>query len=101
MSIGKNLKRLRLAADLNQTELAKRSGIDQSMISKIERGEFENLTLDTLRSLTKALGCSVVELLPEEDKRGVRRQQPEELSIEALAARIRALEARLEHKETA
>jgi transcriptional regulator with XRE-family HTH domain len=32
MSIGKNLKRLRLAEDLNQTELAKRSGIDQSMI---------------------------------------------------------------------
>jgi transcriptional regulator with XRE-family HTH domain len=101
MSIGKNLKRLRQSADLTQTDLARKSGVDQSMISKIERGEFENLTLDTLRSLTKALGCSVVELLPEEDKRGSRTRQPEDLSIEALAARIRALEARLEHKETA
>ena len=45
MSIGKNLKRLRLAADLNQTELAKRSGIDQSMISKIERGSSRTLLL--------------------------------------------------------
>jgi transcriptional regulator with XRE-family HTH domain len=101
MSIGKNLKRLRQSADLTQTDLARKSGVDQSMISKIEREEFENLTLDTLRSLTKALGCSIVDLLPEEDKRGSRTRQPEELSIEALAARIRALEARLEHKETA
>jgi transcriptional regulator with XRE-family HTH domain len=100
MSISRNLKRLRQAADMTQTALSKRSGVDQGMISKIESGEITNLTLDMMRKLTKPLGCSVVDLLPEEDKRGSR-NRPEDLSIEALAARIRALEARFEYKETA
>lgn len=101
MSIGKNLKLLRQSADLTQTDLARKSGVDQSMISKIERGEFENPTIDTLRGLAKALGCGIVDLLPEEDKLGLRTRKPQDLSIEALAAKIRAIEARLERMEAA
>jgi DNA-binding Xre family transcriptional regulator len=35
-------------------------------LSKIEKGR--NLTLETLRGLARALGCSVVDLLEEGDK---------------------------------
>jgi transcriptional regulator with XRE-family HTH domain len=66
MSVGENIKRLREAAGLSQTELARRAGIDQGGLSKIEKGR--NLTLETLRDLARALGCSVVDLLEEEDK---------------------------------
>jgi transcriptional regulator with XRE-family HTH domain len=66
MSVGENIKRLREAAGLSQTGLARRAGIDQGGLSKIEKGR--NLTLETLRDLARALGCSVVDLLEEGDK---------------------------------
>ena len=47
---------LRLEAGLTQTELAKRSGIRQSEISKIENGRI-NPTMETLESLGEALGA--------------------------------------------
>lgn len=46
---------LRLEAGLTQTELAKRSGIRQSEISKIENGRI-NPTMETLDALGDALG---------------------------------------------
>jgi transcriptional regulator with XRE-family HTH domain len=66
MSVGENIKRLRKAGGLSQTELARQAGIDQGGLSKIEKGR--NLTLETLRALARALGCSVVDLLEEGDK---------------------------------
>lgn len=38
------------------------------MISRIEKGE-DNAKIDTLRGIAAALGCSVVDLLPEADKK--------------------------------
>lgn len=99
MSIGKNVKRLRLTAKLNQMELAKRAGLDQTAISKIENEVFSNLTIETLRSIARALRCKVVDLLPEEDSG--RTLTPEEINARMLEARIKALEARLERMETA
>jgi DNA-binding XRE family transcriptional regulator len=49
---------LRLEAGLTQTELAKRSGIRQSEISKIENGRL-NPTLETLERLGEAVGARV------------------------------------------
>jgi transcriptional regulator with XRE-family HTH domain len=50
-------------------ELAVKSGIvSQAMISRIEKGE-DNAKIDTLRGIAAALGCSVVDLLPDEDKK--------------------------------
>jgi DNA-binding XRE family transcriptional regulator len=49
---------LRLEAGLTQTELAKRSGIRQSEISKIENGRI-NPTLETLEALGDALGAQL------------------------------------------
>lgn len=69
MSIGLNIKQRREAKRWTQTELAEKSGIvTQAMISRIEKGE-DNAKIDTLRGIAAALGCSVVDLLPEADKK--------------------------------
>jgi len=69
MQIGDILKRKRLDLGLTQQELEARSGVTQSMISKMEKGSAENVSIDILRKLAKALNCLLVDLLPEEDKR--------------------------------
>ncbi|MGZ8188987.1 MAG: helix-turn-helix domain-containing protein [Methylosarcina sp.] len=68
MRIGDILKRKRTALELTQEDLFNRSGVTQSMISKMEKGRAENVSVDVLRKLAKALNCLVVDLLPEEDK---------------------------------
>jgi len=69
MSIGANIKQRREAKRWTQAELAEKSGIvTQAMISRIEKGE-DNAKIDTLRGIAAALGCSVVDLLPEADKK--------------------------------
>ena len=48
-----------------QAELAERSGIAQARVSKIEAGEFDSLTMATLRKFAKAFDVTVrVELQP-------------------------------------
>jgi transcriptional regulator with XRE-family HTH domain len=68
MQIGDNVKSRRLDLSLIQKELESRSGVTQSMISKIENGTAENVSIDVLRKLARALNCSLVDLLPEADK---------------------------------
>jgi transcriptional regulator with XRE-family HTH domain len=69
MNIGQNIKQRRKSLRMSQTELAGKSGVvTQTMISRIESGE-DNMTLSTLRGIAAALGCSVVDLLDEEDKK--------------------------------
>ncbi len=69
MSIGLNIKQRREAKRWTQAELAEKSGIvTQAMISRIEKGE-DNAKIDTLRGIAAALGCSVVDLLTEADKK--------------------------------
>jgi transcriptional regulator with XRE-family HTH domain len=63
MQIGDIIKRKRLELGLIQKELENRSGVTQSMISKVEGGSAENVSIDVLRRLAKAL------LLPEADKK--------------------------------
>ncbi|TRW89937.1 helix-turn-helix domain-containing protein [Candidatus Methylobacter oryzae] len=69
MQIGDIVKCKRLDLSLVQKELESRSGVTQSMISKIENGSAENVSIDVLRKLAKALNCSLVDLLPETDKK--------------------------------
>jgi transcriptional regulator with XRE-family HTH domain len=61
--LGENLRRLRHAARLNQTELARRAGLNQQYVSLIERGvrprDFSHVDL-----LAKALG------VPSDDRSG-------------------------------
>ncbi len=69
MSIAENIKQRREAKRWTQAELADKSGIvSQAMISRIEKGE-DNAKIDTLRGIAAALGCSVVDLLTDEDKK--------------------------------
>lgn len=69
MSIGEIVKERRIAKKLNQTELAEKAGIKQATISRLESGTNDNITIENLRSIAAALGCSVVDLLPEADKK--------------------------------
>ena len=69
MQIGSLLKNKRLDKGLTQKELADSSGVTQSMISKVEKGEFENVSIGILRKLAGALHCAVIDLLPESDKK--------------------------------
>ena len=69
MSIAENIKQRREAKRWTQAELAEKSGIvSQAMISRIEKGE-DNAKIDTLRGIAAALGCSVVDLLTDKDKK--------------------------------
>ena len=54
------LARLREEKDLSQSELAKRLGVPQQTVSKIERQEHTNLTIATLQNYAKALGKELV-----------------------------------------
>lgn len=69
MEIGDIIKNQRLDSNLSQNDLAQRSGVTQSMISKIEGGSASNVSIDILRKLAKALNCLVIDLLTESDKK--------------------------------
>lgn len=58
-AIGEEVKRVRAEAGLSQQELADMTGIDQSDISKIERGA-SNPTIGTLERIANALGGKLV-----------------------------------------
>jgi transcriptional regulator with XRE-family HTH domain len=61
------LKNFRESSKWSQTELAKRSGVPQSLISYIETGSVTNTGIETLQKLARALGITVAELLEDED----------------------------------
>lgn len=94
MSLAANIRNRRLEKRLNQSELAERSGITQAQISRLESGREENTTLQSLRGLARALGCSVVDLLPEEDRRS-RSASDQETTLDALGRRVAVLEKKL------
>ncbi len=59
--LGNNLKTIRTAKNITQSELAELIGVDKSFVSNIENGK-NNPTLSTIASLAKALKVSVDEL---------------------------------------
>ena len=50
---------MRKKSHLNQKALAGRLGVSQQVVSRIETGENENLTIDTLTRLARVLGHKV------------------------------------------
>jgi transcriptional regulator with XRE-family HTH domain len=62
--VGENVRRLRIAAGLNQAELAARMGVDRSYISGLERGA-RNPTIVTLWHAARALGAKLRDLTRE------------------------------------
>lgn len=59
-----NVRRLRVARGLSQSELARRSGVSKGTLSQLEAAE-GNPTLETLWSLANALGVPFGDLLAE------------------------------------
>lgn len=62
-SLGVRILLSRRDLDWDQAELAKRSGVSRGHISKIERGDTENLTITVAFALADALGISRAYLL--------------------------------------
>jgi transcriptional regulator with XRE-family HTH domain len=57
------LRMARLELRLSQENLGKAIGLDQSYISKLERGELTDISIGTLERLADALELSADELL--------------------------------------
>lgn len=58
VSVGSNIKFLRMMKGLSQEELAERVNVTKSMISQIERGT-KNLTMELSVELARELGCDI------------------------------------------
>ena len=61
MTIGENIKRIRLEKKLKQTDLAKKMGVSQAMIAQYEKGS-RHPKIDTLDRIANALGVPLHEL---------------------------------------
>ncbi len=68
MKIADLLRHKRKQSGLLQLDLALRSGISQSMISRLESNSAENVSIEVLRKLAHALNCALIDLLPDNDK---------------------------------
>ena len=60
------LEAMRKKRNLNQRELAERSGVPQPIISQIEIGLVKAPRIDTLVKLAKGLKCTVDDLIEED-----------------------------------
>ena len=61
--IGKRVHELRKAADMTQDQLADTAQVPQGNISRLERGDFEDVHVSTLLKLASALRTTVNDLL--------------------------------------
>jgi transcriptional regulator with XRE-family HTH domain len=61
--IGKRVLELRKAASMTQDELADAAQVPQGNISRLERGDVEDVHVSTLLRLARALGATVNDFL--------------------------------------
>ena len=62
-NLAKNIERLRKAKGLSQERLARLADVANNTLIKMESGENQNPTLETLKKVAKALEVSVDELI--------------------------------------
>lgn len=62
-----NLRRIRVAKNISQDELALRAGVERAYVGHIERGT-KNPTIKTVEKLSEALECAASELLADTEK---------------------------------
>lgn len=60
--VAKNAKALRVERGFSQKEVANKTGLTVRYISRLENSA-QNLTLEVIEKLSRALGCTPVELL--------------------------------------
>jgi|GEM_PF-1823477 len=66
--VASQIRTLRKALGMSQTQLAARSGMRQSVIANLENTPNHDMRLSTLRSLAAALDCeAVIALVPKKD----------------------------------
>ena len=66
LCIGSKIKELRTQAGFNQSIIAEYLQVDQSLISKIEKGERE-VSTDILKKLAELFGCKVSAIINQEE----------------------------------
>jgi transcriptional regulator with XRE-family HTH domain len=59
------LRRKRIEAGMNQTQLAERAGVSKQLVSMVEKGK-ANFSPANLGKIATALGCTIADLLPDE-----------------------------------
>ena len=62
-NLANNIKKLREAKGLSQEKLARLADVANNTLIKMESGENQNPTLDTLKKVAQALGVSIEELI--------------------------------------
>lgn len=68
MTVGEKIKEVRELKGMSQEELAKKMGYkDRSSISKIEKDNDDNISLNTVQKAADALGCSPLYLMGWDD----------------------------------
>lgn len=65
-TIGLNLKRIRIEKQIKQRKLSELSGVSRSYISEIESNTHDNITVNVICKLCKALEITPNELIPQE-----------------------------------
>ena len=63
------IEQKRTEKGMSQVALSRLSGVKQSVISDIENGKTRNPGIETVLSLAKALGCSLNDLVRNDDDR--------------------------------
>ncbi|WP_175511474.1 helix-turn-helix domain-containing protein [Alicyclobacillus macrosporangiidus] len=61
------VREVRQQRGITTYELAKRSGLAQSFVWKLDHGKIKSPSINTLTKLAKALDCSVDDLYEEEE----------------------------------
>lgn len=80
--VAKQIKTVRVQMGLTQAELARRAGISIRYLSRLET-EPQNLSLDVLEEIAKALRMSPSDLLSFQKTRKAEDNSPESLIMEA------------------
>ncbi len=62
-NLANNIKKLREAKGLSQEKLARLADVANNTLIKMESGENQNPTLNSLKKVAKALGASVDDLI--------------------------------------
>lgn len=70
MAFNKTLRKMRLMAGLTQIAAATELGVDQTAISQWESGETLP-KLERIPAIAKLYGCTIQELLSEDDEKAV------------------------------
>lgn len=83
IDIGEKIRNIRKSRGMSQSDLAAKAGIAQSTLSYVENGS-KHPHFDTLRSICRALGVTVFELLANGEKESVKKMFEEQLRAASL-----------------